>query len=151
MSPQLAGIPGVMDAGYSVLKALTFCYGHRIVGHAGPCRHLHGHTGRVEIVCRGPLDDLGMVVDFAEIRRLLETWILEHWDHRMVLQAGDPLAAVLRAEGEPVDEMQSAPTAENMARTLFDVARAARLPVCEVRFWESDTSMASYTAASGES
>jgi len=126
------------------VKRLTFCYGHRIRGHAGRCRHLHGHNAQVEIECRGPLDGLGMVVDFAEIRDRVERWIRDNLDHRMVLAGDDPLVEVLRAQGEPVYALDAPPTAENLARLLFEAARDAGLPVTAVRFWETGTAMAAY-------
>jgi 6-pyruvoyltetrahydropterin/6-carboxytetrahydropterin synthase len=126
-------------------KFVDFCYGHRIPGHGGKCRHLHGHNARVEIECEGPLDELGMVVDFLEIKRLVSAWIDEHWDHRMILQRGDPLVEQLRAQGEPVFELEGPTTAENLARHLFGVARDAGLPVSAVRFWETPDSVASYS------
>ena len=132
-----------MDS-WLVVKSVSFCYGHRIRGHAGRCRHLHGHNARVEIECRGPLDGLGMVVDFVEIRERVERWILDHLDHRMVLARSDPLVAVLEQHGEPLFLLDAPPTAEHLARVLFDVARAEGLPVHAVRFWETETSMAAY-------
>ena len=132
---------------HAVGKFIDFCYGHRIRGHAGRCRHVHGHNARVEIVCRGPLDDLGMVVDFAEIKRVVEGWIEEHWDHKMILQNGDPLIDVLRGAGEPVFALDGPTTAENLAAQLFFVARDAGLPVEEVRFWETPDSLAVYREA----
>lgn len=132
---------------HGVVRILTFSYGHRIRGHTGGCAHLHGHNGRVEVECRGPLDALGMVVDFGEIRRVLETWIDANWDHRMILERGDPLAAVLVERGEPVHELDAPPTAENLARRLYDVAREAGLPVSSIRFWETERSMALYEGA----
>ena len=127
-----------------VVKTLTFAYGHRIRGHGGRCAHLHGHNARVEIECRGALDELGMVVDFAEIRRVVETWIDSNWDHGMILERGDPMIEVLRERGEPVHELDGPPTAEMLAAHLFDVARQAGLPVTAVRFWETERSMAAY-------
>ena len=135
-----------MDA-HGVVRILTFAYGHRIQGHRGGCAHLHGHNARVEVECRGPLDPLGMVVDFAEIRRVLEEWIDAHWDHGMILQKGDPLVPVLVERGEPVYELDGPPTAENLARHLHRVAREAGLPVRAIRFWETERSMALYEGA----
>lgn len=131
-------------AGHAVTRTFRFCYGHRIAGHAGPCAHLHGHNARVEVECRGPLDPLGMVIDFGEIRSRLEGWIRDHWDHRMLLRRGDPLVATLRAQGEPVYETEGEPTAENLAAEIYRVARSAGLPVSAVRFWETDHSLAVY-------
>ncbi|MHC4959023.1 MAG: 6-pyruvoyl trahydropterin synthase family protein [Planctomycetota bacterium] len=126
-------------------KFIDFCYGHRIPGHAGKCRNLHGHNARVEIECAGPLDELGMVVDFLEIKRVVSAWIDEHWDHRMILSRGDPLVGVLREKGEPVYELDGPTTAENLARHVFEVARDAGLPVSAVRFWETPDSVAGYS------
>ena len=132
---------------YSAAKVLHFCYGHRIVGHDGACRHLHGHNARVEVVCRGELDALGMVVDFGEIRAVLEGWIDAHWDHRMILASDDPMVETLRASGEPVFLLDGPPTAERLAARLYRVAREAGLPVAGIRFWETDSSVATYGEA----
>lgn len=132
---------------HGVVRILTFSYGHRIRGHAGGCKHLHGHNARVEVECKGPLDGLGMVVDFGEIRRVLETWIAANWDHRMILERGDPMVAVLSERGEPVHELDGPPTAENLARRLYEVAAGAGLPVSAIRFWETERSMALYERA----
>jgi 6-pyruvoyltetrahydropterin/6-carboxytetrahydropterin synthase len=131
-------------ASNAVVRVLTFAYGHRIRGHTGGCAHLHGHNARVEVECRGPLDALGMVVDFGEVRRVVEGWVAANWDHRMILEAGDPLAAVLAREGEPVFELDAPPTAEHLARHLYRVAAEAGLPVRAIRLWETERSMALY-------
>jgi len=125
---------------------LTFSYGHRIRGHGGRCAHLHGHNGRVEFACRGELDRLGMVIDFAKIKEAMEGWILAHWDHRMILQRDDPMLKLLDGTGEPVFAMDSPPTAENMAAHLFGVARDAGLPIRAVHLWETDVSMGSFSS-----
>jgi 6-pyruvoyltetrahydropterin/6-carboxytetrahydropterin synthase len=132
---------------YGAAKVLNFCYGHRLVGHDGACRHLHGHNARVEVICRGELDELGMVIDFAEIRSVLQGWIDAEWDHRMVLAADDPLVETLRGHGEPVFLLDGPPTAERLAARLYRVAREAGLPVAGIRFWETDSSFATYGEA----
>jgi 6-pyruvoyltetrahydropterin/6-carboxytetrahydropterin synthase len=130
---------------HSVRVSLRFCYGHRIRGYDGPCVHLHGHNARVEVECRGALDAHGMVVDFSRIKRILSDWLDAHWDHRMILQEGDPLIEVLVAQGEPVYVLDGPPTAENLAAHLYDAAAQAGLPVAAVRFWETDSSLAVYS------
>ncbi len=134
-------------APYRVAKSLTFAYGHRLRSHDGPCRHAHGHNAHVEVECAGDLDAQGMVVDFKAIQRVLGGWIRENWDHRMILQTGDPLLAALTELQEPVYELEGPPTAENLAAHLFHVARDAGLPVSAIRFWETPTSMACYTGS----
>jgi 6-pyruvoyltetrahydropterin/6-carboxytetrahydropterin synthase len=130
---------------YRVTKTIDFCYGHRLLEHAGKCRHPHGHNGRLEIdLARAALDELGMVIDFFEIKRIIERWVDENLDHRMLLRRDDPLAAALAALGEPVFLMDGNPTAENIARLVFEEAERQALPVTEVRLWETPSACASY-------
>ncbi len=130
---------------YRVTREITFCYGHRVMGHEGKCRHLHGHNGRAVVTLEAPdLDALGMVVDFAVLKRVVGGWIDVNLDHRMVLHRDDPLLPLLRGQGEPVFVMNANPTAENLARLIFDFAAAQGFPVVEVVLWETDTCFAAY-------
>ena len=134
---------------YSVTKRLDFCYGHRLLNHEGVCRHLHGHNAMVEIdVTAETLDARDMVEDFADIKRAVKTWIDGELDHKMILRHDDPMVAVLRAQGEPVYTIDSNPTAERLARLIFDVACDLGFKVSAVRFWETPGSCASYTPRS---
>ena len=132
---------------YSVTKRIDFCYGHRLLDHDGVCKHLHGHNAVAEVEVRtDALDSRDMVVDFGDIKRLVKGWIDSELDHKMILRHDDPLVAPLRALGEPVHTLDSNPTAERMARLVFDVARDKGLPVVRVTVWETPTSWATYAA-----
>jgi 6-pyruvoyltetrahydropterin/6-carboxytetrahydropterin synthase len=130
---------------YRIARELHFCYGHRLLLHDGRCAHLHGHNARVILVLEAPdVDPGGMVVDFQVVRARVGDWIDAELDHRMLLHRDDPAAAALRRLGEPVVELDFHPTAENLARHVFEHARSAGLPVAEVEFWETATCRASY-------
>ena len=130
---------------FRVTQHIDFCYGHRLLNYAGKCRHLHGHNARAVIVLEGPeLDDRGMLVDFSEIKRQIRTWIDEQLDHRMLLCERDPVLPLLREQGEPVYVMPHNPTAENIARLIYDYAVAQGFRVSEVSLWETPNAFASY-------
>jgi 6-pyruvoyltetrahydropterin/6-carboxytetrahydropterin synthase len=130
---------------FKVTKHIEFCYGHRLLNYDGKCRHLHGHNGRVEVdITADKLDARGMVHDFSDIKKALKNWIDETLDHRMLLHKDDPILPVLRQRGELFYVMDENPTAENIAKLIFNHARAKSLPVVEVRLWETPTSYASY-------
>ena len=130
---------------FRVSREIDFCYGHRLLGHEGKCRHLHGHNGRVIITIEADrLDDRGMVFDFSDIKRTVNRWIDEHLDHQMILRRDDPAVPVLEELGEPMFLLEGNPTAENIARLIFDFATAAGLPVVEVRLWETPRCCAAY-------
>jgi 6-pyruvoyltetrahydropterin/6-carboxytetrahydropterin synthase len=130
---------------FSVTREITFCYGHRLLEHNGKCRHLHGHNGRAVITLAAPtLDALGMVMDFGKLKRVVGGWIDEALDHKMLLHKDDPALPLLLRLGEPVHVLDVNPTAENIARLIFDYTRAQGFPVVEVKLWETDTCYASY-------
>ena len=130
---------------YAVTKRIEFCYGHRLLDYEGICRHPHGHNAIAEIEVRtDALDGRDMVVDFSEIRGVMKSWIDRELDHKMILRGDDPLVASLRALGEPVFVIDGNPTAERIARLIFDVGREQGLRVSRVTVWETPTSWATY-------
>ncbi len=134
---------------YRVTRDITFCYGHRLLHYEGKCRHLHGHNGRAVIVLQAEaLDQRGMLVDFSDIKHRVQRWIDENLDHTMLLCRDDPILPLLQAQGERVFVMEANPTAENIARLIFERTASAGLPVVEVILWETESCHASYSAPS---
>lgn len=130
---------------FQVTRVIRFCYGHRLLNYDGKCRHLHGHNGRAVIsLATESLDKLGMVVDFSDIKKVVSAWIDAHLDHRMILHRDDPALPFLREQKEPVYVVDCNPTAENIARLIFDFTRSQGFPVVEVQLWETDDCFASY-------
>ena len=135
---------------YRVTREIRFCYGHRLLNYSGKCRHLHGHNGRAVITLEAPrLDSLGMVVDFSKLKRVVGGWIDQTLDHRMLLHKDDPVLPLLRQQGEPVFVMDVNPTAENIARLIYDFLAGQGFPVVEVRLWETETCYATYAGGRG--
>jgi len=130
---------------YKVTKELHFCYGHRLMQYQGKCRVPHGHNGKVAIdLIAEALDPLGMVIDFSDIKRVLQGWIDSTLDHRMVLRQDDPLAKWLQETGEPCFIVEQNPTAETLSRLIFEYAVSQGFPIVEVRFWETPDSYSTY-------
>ncbi len=140
---------------------MTFDAGHRIVGHKGKCARLHGHTYKAHILASGETKDPGFVVDFGDIKDLVN-----EWDHRLLLWERDPflitrevpLTGFQEDEGRTRLEVLSTgesgvvrlpfnPTAENMAYDLATRIQADfNLTAVMVELWETPTSMARYIA-----
>jgi 6-pyruvoyltetrahydropterin/6-carboxytetrahydropterin synthase len=134
---------------YSVTKRIPFCYGHRLLQYEGKCRHLHGHNGIIEVdVAAEQLNHIGFVRDFSEIKQIIKSWIDDNLDHRMLLCKDDPVVPFLREQKEEIYLMDHNPTAEAIARLIFEYAASQGIPVVEVRLWETPDSFASYTNAS---
>lgn len=130
---------------FRVTREIHFCYGHRLLNYNGKCRNLHGHNGKALIVMESTeLDRLGMVVDFSHIKKVVQSWIDDTLDHKMILHRDDPVLPDLRKQNEPVVVIDANPTAENIAKLIFDYAQAQGLPVVEVTLWETENSFATY-------
>lgn len=111
--------------------------GHRVVGHEGKCRHLHGHNYRIHFsVQTDSLDSLGRVLDFSIIKDKLCMWLEHNWDHKFLAWENDTLFLHLTVSSN-VEEIEIRkeygtlcesiawvpfnPTAENMAQYLVEI------------------------------
>lgn len=126
---------------------------HRIPLHESKCRAFHGHRYAAEISCLAPeLDELGRVIDFSVVKKVVGGWIDERWDHTAILMRGDPEANVIAEAnerlGRPVYWMDRHPTAENIVAELARIAQGLLSPfgveVVEVRLWETPNGVATW-------
>jgi 6-pyruvoyltetrahydropterin/6-carboxytetrahydropterin synthase len=116
-----------------------------LLDYQGKCAHPHGHNGVIEIEFGAEtLDARGMVIDFVDIKSEVKRFLDEELDHKMLLRRDDKLTKILRDLGEPVFVMDQNPTAENIARVVFDYAKGRGLPVLGVKLWETPSSYAEY-------
>jgi 6-pyruvoyltetrahydropterin/6-carboxytetrahydropterin synthase len=133
---------------YRVSKSVSFCYGHRLINYSGKCQHLHGHNARAVITLESSsLNERGMVEDFSDLNRLVWDWLEQEIDHTLLLHRDDPVLPVLEGAGERVRAIDCNPTAENIARMIYDYVAGKGYPVTEVALWETETSRASYRAS----
>jgi len=130
---------------YTISKTFSFCYGHRLLNDECRCRHLHGHTAKTTLVLgTEELDERGMVFHFDRLKSKMGNWIAENLDHTLLLSREDPLRKALDNAGERYLIFPGNPTAENIAKMVFDNAEKFDLPVIKVEIWESETSSACY-------
>jgi len=130
---------------YTISKTFAFCYGHRLCGDKGKCKNLHGHTAKTAIVLESEnLDDSGMVYHFDKLKETIGRWISENLDHTMILSKDDPIAKLFDSLNERYLAIEGDPTAENIAKLIYDTAKGLKLPVICVEMWESETSKATY-------
>lgn len=130
---------------FRVTREIQFCYGHRLLNYDGKCRYLHGHNGTAVIALEAEkLDARGMVLDFTDIKRVVSGWIDEKLDHRMILCREDPAVPILREMGEPLFLIDENPTAENIAKLIYDFTESQGFPIVECRLWETPNCFATY-------
>jgi 6-pyruvoyltetrahydropterin/6-carboxytetrahydropterin synthase len=103
-------------------RKITFDAAHRIIGHDGKCKFLHGHRYVCEAFFSGnKLDDLGMLIDFGIIKKKLGAWIDENLDHNVILSQDDHELAghIQKTLNQKPYMLKSNPTAENIALHLL--------------------------------
>lgn len=116
--------------GYKVHRYHDISCGHRVYGHEGKCRHLHGHNYRIHFTCvagDGGLDGVGRVIDFSQVKSKLCMWIEENWDHHFLVWEKDPMWSYLLDLDPTVVVTPFNPTAENIAQHLVEVIGPAQL------------------------
>ena len=85
-----------------------------------------------------------MVADFSDIKNTIGEWIETTLDHRLILNDSDPLADLLRKHGETVLTLLVEPTAENLAKLIYEKAEEFGLPILSVSVWETEKCAAEY-------
>ena len=119
---------------YELIVETEFSAAHRLREYHGACEQLHGHNYRVELIVAGEkLDKIGLVMDFRKLKRILNR-AAARFDHVLL--------------NDLAEFKKQNPTAENLARTLYE-ACAAKMPagarVRTVTVWESSRCAARYS------
>ncbi len=133
---------------FHITREIDFCYGHRLLNYEGKCKHLHGHNGRAVIkIASEELDQRGMVVDFSDVKQVVAGWIDDNLDHRMILRRDDPMVPIFTELNEPMYLLDQNPTAENIARLIFEFTQQHGFPIIEARLWETPHCYATYAGS----
>lgn len=103
-----------------VAKRFRWEAAHRLPWHDGPCRHLHGHSYRMEVVVEGPVNPQGMVIDFKDVKAALKP-LVEAWDHAtFVAHDDDELLGILEQTSWKHYMLPFDSTSENIAQYAAD-------------------------------
>ena len=138
-----------------ITKQFSFEMAHALRNYDGLCRNIHGHSYKMDITLAGqPLHDEtspknGMVMDFGDLKRLVNEEIISLLDHALVLntKTDGHLIEVLKQNYEKIVTVDFQPTTENLLNFIAEKIQA-RLPetvtLACVRLRETDTSYAEW-------
>lgn len=109
-------------------KVFTYAMAHALDSYDGLCKNIHGHTYHLEVTVVGkPVSDAtspkkGMLIDFTDLKRLINTEIVDVWDHALMLNetTNPDLIALLRKSYERIIIVPFQPTTENMLSFLSE-------------------------------
>lgn len=106
-----------------VSRKFEFCAGHRVYKHANKCANMHGHNYTLIVYATSSkLNELGMVIDFADLKKRIKPWIDENWDHTFLIYEKDTELLEIEKiapKNKPWFICPFNPTAEEMASYLL--------------------------------
>lgn len=136
---------------YTLKTNADFDSAHFLSGYEGKCSNIHGHRWNVEIEVGG--DKLnpegqtrGMIVDFSELKHALSS-IVEELDHSLIIERGslrEKTYEALMEEGFRIVELDMRPTAENLAKYMYDSMSLKGYMVVKATVYETPNNCASY-------
>lgn len=141
-----------------VTKEFSFEMAHVLNNYDGPCRNVHGHSYRLFVTVSGsPVIDtsdpkLGMVIDFGDLKKIVNQEIVNVFDHSVVVSKYEPeekINSFRNLFGNTV-VVDYQPTCENMVAD-FAIRIEKRLPqgvvLHSLKLYETATSYAEWHAS----
>jgi len=117
----------------SVTKIFEIDYAHYLPNYPGKCSNMHGHRGRIEVEIEESvmlnkwkvLDYEGMIIDFGELKEIVEEKVINKLDHKCI------------------NDIIEVPTAEETVRWIWQELIPVFGPsLLRVRFYETPTAYA---------
>lgn len=137
-------------------KEFTFESAHALDGYDGLCREIHGHSYRLfvtikgEPICEEGNPKMGMVMDFGDLKRIVNSEIVDRLDHSFVLRNSEQngeLKAMLGSKFNKVVLVDYQPTCENMLADFaarLQKALPSNVGLHSLRLHETATSYAEW-------
>lgn len=105
-----------------ITKIFHFEAAHALVGYDGKCRNIHGHSYELQVTVKGePVDEPGnpkngMVIDFHDLKRIVNEEVVERLDHSFIIGTNMPEDFVESAKQnfDKIVCVDYQPTTENM-------------------------------------
>ncbi len=138
-------------------KEFRFEMAHALEGYDGLCRHMHGHSYILTVTIIGePIQQeghpkLGMVMDFGDLKRIVNPLIVERFDHAVAVMSNTPTHKKLLDAGfQRIVALPFQPTCENMISYFAQVIMEKLPPTVKLhhlRLHETATSYAEWYAS----
>ena len=132
-----------------VTKEFRFEGAHALLDYDGKCRHIHGHSYRLFITISGVPElskshpKSGMVLDFNDLKKIVNNFIIEPFDHALLLRNGSPLTEEISQSYQNVVVVDFQPTSENLTIHFANILREQlprHLKLRSVKLYETSTS-----------
>ena len=114
-----------------VTKSFTFEMAHALWNYDGPCRNIHGHSYKLFVTVTGQASTdlkstkLGMVVDFSDLKKIVNEKVVERFDHSVVIseRASQPEIARVEQMFDKYYVVDYQPTCENLVTNMAGILK----------------------------
>ena len=104
-------------------KEFDFEAAHALEGYEGKCKDIHGHSYYLNVTVLGNVNhdsgelDGSMVMDFADLKRIVKTNVIDKFDHQLILSKKSRFVNIIN-DNPRMMIVDYVPTCENM---LIDI------------------------------
>ncbi len=117
---------------FLVTKEFRFESAHFLPKYYGKCENLHGHSYRLQVTVKIPeLNDEGIAYDFTKLKKVVKKDIVDVLDHKLI------------------NDFVPIASAERMTEWIWERI-AHKIPIFEIKLWETETCFVSYRGPNGE-
>ena len=103
-----------------VRRRFRFEAAHRLPGHPGKCREMHGHSYELVVCVERSVDGpSGLAIDFSDLKQVVRREVVERLDHSCV------------------NDLLENPTAERMAEWIWQQLAPVLVGLVEIELFET--------------
>lgn len=134
-----------------VTKIFYFEASHALLNYNGLCRNIHGHSYKLYVTVKGNIiednnqSNLGMVMDFSVLKKIVNEHIVDVFDHSFLVNKSENVDFEKFGSElfERIHYLKFQPTCENLVVHFAEVLKS-KLPdgiiLCKIRLHETNSS-----------
>ena len=138
-----------------ITKEFRYEGAHALLNYNGKCKFIHGHSYILYVTIKGePCPDktmsgYGMIMDFTELKKIVNDCVIVKFDHALVIREDAPLSKEIAQAYQNVVIVNFQPTCENII-SFYAESIKARLPknveLFSLKLYETATSYVEWFA-----
>ncbi|MEG0517772.1 MAG: 6-carboxytetrahydropterin synthase [Bacteroidales bacterium] len=138
-----------------VTKEFRFEGAHALLNYDGKCRHIHGHSYILYVTVKGtPANNPasakdGMIMDFTDLKAIVNSNIVDKFDHALVLRSSAKLVEEIARDYENIVVVDFQPTCENLISYFAEVIKKhlpKEVELYSIKLYETATSYVEWYA-----
>jgi len=138
-----------------ITKLFSFEMAHALENHDGGCQNIHGHSYKLRVTIIGepaadfPSPKEGMLMDFSDLKHIVNKHIIEKYDHALVLKSttNAQLVQLLKKQYQKIEIVEYQPTSEQLLLDFVSILQKVlpqNVQLFSLRLSETETSYAEW-------